>query len=66
MSYRLGGVLLWSLGMSGKCRQIRRRVLRVARTVLLDVEVEDESIDGESIPCRRVFADKCNPPYLIR
>lgn len=64
MSYRLGGVLLWSLDMSGKCRQIRRIVLRVARTVLLDVEGEDESIDGESIPCRRVFADTYNPPIF--
>jgi hypothetical protein len=64
MSYRLGGVLLWSLDMSGKCRQIRRIVLRVARTVLLDVEGEDESIDGEIIPCRRVFADTYNPPIF--
>lgn len=49
MSYQPRRVQLWWLGMLGKCRQIRQRVLRVARMVLLDVEVEDESIDGEGV-----------------
>jgi hypothetical protein len=64
MSYQLRRVQLWWLGMLGKCRQIRQRVLRVARMVLLDVEVEDESIDGEGVDGRTCLCWPVQSPIL--